>query len=257
MEYLFGDSDIAAQRLKVVADVFAETTRNFVLDTVTGKLDISVDLGCGPGHTTHLLAETLQCSRTVGLDNSEHFISLARQSAQGGVSFLLHDVASIPFPIDSANLLYCRFLLSHLKHPQTLLSLWVAQLEPRGLLLIEEVEWIHTQNEVFALYLSIVEAMLKDKSAALYVGQELDRLQDNNILERRISQVSRLRVSNDDAATMFYLNMQTWKHQPFVRSNYSSLSIAKLEDDLRILSMKKTGKSEIEWGLRQIVFERI
>ncbi|MBI5118661.1 class I SAM-dependent methyltransferase [Candidatus Poribacteria bacterium] len=257
MQYLFGDSDAAAQRLKLVADVFAGTTRSFVLDTVIEKPDILADLGCGPGHTTRLLAETLRCARTIGLDNSEHFLSLARQSAQGGVSFLFHDVSSVPFPMEQGDLLYCRFLLSHLKHPRALLSRWMTQLKQGGLLLIEEVEWIHTQNDDFALYLSIVEAMLQDQSAELYVGRELDRLRDSETMGRRISQVGRLRVSYDDAATMFCLNMQTWKHQPFVRSNYSFSAITKLEDALRTLSMKKSGKSEIEWGLRQIVFERI
>ena len=36
-----------------------------------------------------------------------------------------------------------------------------------------------------------------------------------------------------------------------------SKAIAELEDELMRLAMKENGDSEIEWGLRQIVFERI
>ncbi len=256
MQYLFGDSDLAAYRLKVLADVYAESTRNFVLDAVIERPRLAVDMGCGPGYTTHLLAGLLQCERTVGFDSSEHFISLARKTETDALSFRLHDVTSVPFPVGPADLLFCRFLLTHLRDPQAVVARWATQLAPKGLLLMEEVEWIHSQNRVFRTYLNIVEAMLEHKSGRLYVGQTLDRLSDDSAFERRISQVVRLRVSNRDAATMFYLNIRTWKLQPFIRTNYPSSMIEQLEEDLKTLAGRRDDASEIEWGMRQIVFER-
>lgn len=78
MSYLFGETDIAARRLKVLAEVYAVSTRAFLLGQVPTRPRAAVDLGCGPGYTTHLLADVLQAERTVGLDNSEPFIALAR-----------------------------------------------------------------------------------------------------------------------------------------------------------------------------------
>ena len=80
MQYLFGDTDIAAQRLKVLAEVFAESSRAFLLDTDIGKPRLALDLGGGPGYSTHFLANLLQCEQVAGLDNSEHFISLAQKT---------------------------------------------------------------------------------------------------------------------------------------------------------------------------------
>ena len=57
MQYLFGDSDIAARRLEVLAEVFAEPTRAFFLEAVPKRPRLAVDLGCGPGYTTHLLRD--------------------------------------------------------------------------------------------------------------------------------------------------------------------------------------------------------
>ncbi|UCD58639.1 MAG: class I SAM-dependent methyltransferase [Candidatus Hydrogenedentota bacterium] len=257
MEYLFGDTDIAARRLKVLGEVFGESTRTFVLDSVIDRPRLALDMGCGPGYTTHILADVLQCDRAVGLDNSEHFISLAKKTETDGVSFYLHDVTSVPFPVGPSDFLYCRFLLSHLRDPRAVVVKWATQLRPRGLLLIEEVEWIHTRNAVFVTYLNIVEAMLKHQSGELYVGRMMNCLEDSETLERRISQVRRLQVATHDAAMMFSLNIQSWKHQPFIQTQYSLSTINQLEEDLKRLTRIPGSEIEIEWGLRQLVFERI
>jgi trans-aconitate methyltransferase len=160
MSYAFTHTELARQRLAVLADVYARSTSDFLRACVTQVPNLVIDLGCGPGHTTRLLAEVLQAEQAIGLDISPDFIAFAQQNATPRVSFLTHDITSVPFPVGPADLLYCRFLLTHLQHPQTVLARWATQLRPGQLLLIEEVEWIHTQHELFSRYLTIIEAML-------------------------------------------------------------------------------------------------
>jgi SAM-dependent methyltransferase len=257
MQYLFGDTDIAARRLEVLAKVFAPSTRAFLLETVKGKVGLALDLGCGPGYSTHFLADTLPCDQVSGFDNSEHFISLAQRTETENVSFHLHDVTSVPFPVGPADLLCCRFLLTHLKEPQGAIAKWATQLRSKGFLLMEEVESIHIENIVFETYIGIVEAMLEHGSSKLYIGPILNSLGDTDTLKRRVSKVRHLEVSNNRAATLFYLNMQSWKHPPFIRRNYSSSMLDQLESDLTKLTKKSSSKMEIEWGLRQIAYERV
>jgi len=144
MPYLFGHTDVAAQRLQVLAEVFADSTRAFLRQVNRSKLALAVDLGCGPGLSTRLIAEILRCHHVVGLDTSPHFISLAQQPNADGISFYLHDVTAVPFPVSPCDLLYCRFLLTHLKQPRDILEKWATQLRSEGLLLMEEAEWIET-----------------------------------------------------------------------------------------------------------------
>jgi SAM-dependent methyltransferase len=257
MQYLFGDTDIAARRLRFLADVYAESTREFLLGAVADRPRLALDLGCGPGYTTHFLADVLGCEKTAGLDNSEQFISLARTTETDDVSFYRHDITSVPFPVGPSDFLYCRFLLTHLRNPHAVVLAWATQLQPGGLLLMEEVEWIRTENKVFTTYLNLVEAMLEDKSGRLYVGQTLNSLEDTDILKRRTSRVKHLPVSTHKAATMFSMNIQSWKHQPFIQKNYPSSMIDQLEEELKALAGKSGGGSEIEWGLRQLVCERV
>ena len=123
-------------------------------------------------------------------------------------------------------------------------------------MLIEEVEWIHTKNDIFTIYFDIVEAMLVDQSNQLYIGPILNSLERTDLLKKRSSQVRRLSVSRHQAATMFYMNIQSWKHQPSIRDSNAREMIAGLEDDLKKMTTNGNETSEIEWGLRQLVFER-
>lgn len=254
--YLFGDTGLATQRLQVLAEVFADSSRAFLRDTVTTKPCLVLDLGCGPGYSTRFLVDVLSCERVVGLDNSEHFIVLAQQTKRDGVAFHLHDVTVVPFPVGPSDLLYCRFLLTHLAEPEGVIEKWATQLRPKGLLLVEEVERIHTSNAVFSAYLNVLAALMEHQSRKLYVGAGLDALEDSTTLTKRRSQVRRFPISTDKAATMFFLNLQVWKDQPFIRASYAPTLIEQLEQDLAALIEKPGRETEIEWELRQIVFER-
>jgi len=256
MQYLFGDTDIAAHRLKLVAEVFADSTRTFLLDAGLNAPQLALDLGCGPGYTTHLLAEVLRPEHTAGLDDSEHFISLAQRTGTDTVSFYLHDVTAVPFPVGPSDLLFCRFLLTHLKNPLFVIARWATQLRPKGLMLMQEVEWINTDNTAFTTYLKIVEAMLAHQSNELYAGRLLADFEHADIFNTRVSHVSRLQVANRDAATMFLLNMQSWRDRPVVRENYSVAMLQGLEKDLHDLTNDTNNTSNIEWGLREVAYER-
>jgi trans-aconitate 2-methyltransferase len=257
MSYLFKDTDLAAHRLRVLADVFAVSSRAFMQDVVSTAPQVALDLGCGPGHTTRLLADTTHCVRAIGLDSSEHFLTLAARSAIERISFVRHDVTQIPFPTGQADLISCRMLLTHLQDPPSVIERWVTQLRPQGLLLLEEVEWIRTEHALFRSYLDIVAAILEQQENQLYIGPLLDKQQMDHGLRRRMSRVYQLPVSTAQAASMFSLNIPSWKSLPFVQKRYSASMIDHLERDLRELAETATSESKIEWGMRQLAYERI
>ena len=53
-----------------------------------------------------------------------------------------------------------------------------------------------------------------------------------------------------------FSELQTWKKEPYVIESYSSGKIGYIEDSLREVSECASGLSEIEWSMRQIVWER-
>jgi ubiquinone/menaquinone biosynthesis C-methylase UbiE len=222
MSYLFRDTNIAARRLQVLADVFAPASRAFWQDIVIDTPRIAVDLGCGPGYTTRLLAESTGSVQTIGIDASEYFLALARENAPEHISFVQHDVTQVPFPVEAGDIIYCRFLLTHLKDPQSIVERWATQLRPQGLLLVEEVEWIQSEHPLLSTYLGIVAAMLEQQANQLYIGPLLDTMQVGDGLRRCMSRVYRLPVSTKQAATMFSMNIPSWKNRLFVLERYGS-----------------------------------
>jgi SAM-dependent methyltransferase len=247
---------VAARRLRLVADVFAASTTAFLAETVRRAPELALDLGCGPGHSTHLLATVVGARRAVGLDTSERFIATASRTATGTVSFRRHDVTTTPFPVGPADLAYCRFLLTHLADPDAALRAWAAALRPGGMLLVEEVEHIGTGNPTFASYLAVVDDVIARAGGTLYVGPRLDALRPPPTLVRRTSRVARVPVADRRAAAMFALNAASWSDDTDVRARHGDATLTALAAALRAMAEGPDEASSITWGLRQMVLER-
>ncbi|MCJ7542987.1 MAG: class I SAM-dependent methyltransferase [Phycisphaerae bacterium] len=240
----------------MLAEVFALSSRAFLTEAAKSQPRLAVDLGCGPGYTTHLLGDLLGCRQAIGLDNSEHFIRLAQKTATANVSFQLHDVTRVPFPTGPCDLIYSRFLLTHQGAPEALLAAWASQLSRGGRLLVEEVQVIRTKMPLFLEYLRLVEGILADGGHDLYVGARLDAIPAPPGLVGCSSRLARVPVTNDLAAKMFSMNMHAWTNNPFVRKHHSPVSIRELEKHLTDLARGPTNQTGIEWELRQVVWSR-
>lgn len=253
--YQFGDSDLAAERLAEVARVFRDSTAGFLQQVAGRPFEQVVDLGCGPGFTTRLLAEVLGADRTIGLDKSANFLELGRRRDTPCVEYFQHDVCTTPFPCGPADLVYCRYLLSHLREVRTALEEWGTQLKPGGVMLLDEVEAIHTSNPVFARYLGIVEGMLDASGSRLYIGRELEAAVPGGLRIVR-SDVRRMDVANRDAAAMFSRNVPNWRENAYIRAKFQDSEIDELLAGLSQQTVAEPKFSEITWELRQMILER-
>ena len=86
-QYTFGDTPLAATRLQLVAQVFEPASRAFLTEAVASPPDTALDLGCGPGASTRLVAEVTRARHTTGLDVSDAFLEIAAVDAPAGIEF--------------------------------------------------------------------------------------------------------------------------------------------------------------------------
>jgi len=256
MSYAFGDSTLAAERLALVAQVFEEPSRTFWHAFAPSAPRRALDLGCGPGHTTRLLAQSVGATETVGIDSSAEFLGTAERTVRPGLRFLRHDVTALPFPVGEAELVVCRFLLSHLREPVRVIASWAALLAPHGRLLLEEVESIRTNCPAFERYLALVVAILEGQGQALYVGPSLDRAGPPSGLKRLESRVAEHRVATEDAARMFGMNLPALARNPIAVDRVGERGLAELARELASLAAGCGRPFENRWGLRQIAFQR-
>src|SRR5260221_11846563 len=89
--YTFGDNDLAAERLRILARAFEPTSRAFLTHVRAsaygsdGAAAHAVDLGCGPGYTTRLVREVVAAALTTGVDRSPRFLARAALRPAGGL----------------------------------------------------------------------------------------------------------------------------------------------------------------------------
>ncbi|HEY7199829.1 MAG TPA: class I SAM-dependent methyltransferase, partial [Candidatus Dormibacteraeota bacterium] len=243
--YAFGDGDVPARRLGLLASVFEASSRRFLAVHGVVRPRLALDLGCGPGHTTRLVAATLRPRRTLGLDASPDFVARAAAGARAGapprVEFAVHDVARRPFPTAAGppELVYARLLVAHLEEPEAAIAAWSAQLAPAGRLLMEEVEAIETEHPVLAEYLARVVERLDRAGQRMVAGPLLARVADAGA-------VATVEPPVAHAAAMFRMNLDTWCDDEAVHGRLAPALDGLLEDP-------RTGV--ITWRVRQAVVE--
>jgi hypothetical protein len=149
------------------------------------------------------------------------------------------------------DVIYARFLASHLPEPEQAISGWANELEAGGLLLVEEVDSISTEVAAFDEYLKIVSELLAQHGNELFVGARLGRTRwvaELCIQENRVVEVS---PSTSQAARMFSMNLPNLAHDPYVEAAYPAETLRGLASELdRLAAIQETGR--IVWEMRQI-----
>lgn len=253
--YAFRDHDLAAKRLTLVAETFAPLTSAFLKEAVTGQPPVAMDLGCGLGHSTRIISTVATPQRTIGLDQSETFLTRARGTTTGNVEFIIHDVTRLPLPGGPADLLFCRFSLVHLPDPEYLLRRWLTQLKPGGLLLVEETEDITSANPTITRYLEFVEGLLASRGASLYVGPRLASAGTSSDTARVINRITIVPVPISRAASMFVMNLQAWGDDSYIQDRYSPEDVAELEHELIHLT-EQDSADLVHWTFREMALRR-
>jgi len=252
-KYTFGDTPTADDRLKRIASFFNPQAENFIRPFLNGKVDIALDLGCGPGHTTSMLANVTKANKVVGLDFSEKFIESANRHYTG-LEFKVHDVTQTPFPMN-ANIIYCRFLQSHLNNTEKVINSWMNELMPGGMLFIDELENIKTENEDFNFYLEIGDKLIASQGANLYIGDQINRdVKNLNVL---YNESIILPVKNHMAAWWFYPNtVSIWKTSDFVKDLVTDQKREQIARKFFDMAENKSEQSDITWIMKRIVIKK-
>jgi trans-aconitate 2-methyltransferase len=247
--YSFGTGAIAAERLVLLSDVFQSTMAAAVALLPVRRWSRVADLGCGPGSSTLYLHRLLDAELVVGLDASFAFLLAARRRVPGAC-FMAADIAR-PLPVARADLIYARFVLSHLRDPPAVVRRWANQLTPGGFVVVEEPERIDTEDRTFQQYLELTSGLVSNRGATMLVGPALAELPDADITQNRTVTHP---VGRSDAATMFGLNLVSIRDDPWVRARCSPPEVDDLADRLRAAAANPG--PAITWQIRQLVIER-
>ena len=255
--YTFGDSDLAAERLRLLARVFEPSSSALLGSLENPPGELALDLGCGPGATTRLLADHVSTSRVVGLDQSARLVAqAANEQGNERISFLQGDVSTPPFPLPAASVSYSRFLLTHLREPTEVIRAWARAAEPNALLVLEETAFMTGEHPAFPRYYALVERMQAHYGQRMYIGRELAALAECEEWSAESGALTVAALPATDMARLHWLNLRTWANDPFAQEHYDRKELSALSDELAQIASGALSAPPVSGGLGQVILRR-
>ncbi|MCB9345664.1 MAG: methyltransferase domain-containing protein [Lewinellaceae bacterium] len=171
-------------RLEVLSRTVAPFTNRFLDDNQGAIRGRCLDLGCGNGSVTLNMASRVEGrGHAYGFDLDQQNIAYAKRVAEehniGNVSFCRLDVGEFQEK-SNYNLIYARFLLSHLHYARQLLKSIYQGLVPGGRVLIEDTDFsghfCFPENNEFQSYVNLYQQLLNKRGADANIGQRLPQM---------------------------------------------------------------------------------
>jgi 2-polyprenyl-3-methyl-5-hydroxy-6-metoxy-1,4-benzoquinol methylase len=182
-DYVLRGGDLGAERLKLLASVKWPTTKP-LLERAGLRPGLNcLDVGCGAGAVTFEMVEAVKpTGRVTGIDFDERCVRLARAEAQ---KFGL----DVEFRTGSANeledcatydLVFARFLLTHLLEPEAALERMVQATISGGVVVVEDIQFTghfsYPACPAFDRYVSLYQNVVRHKGGDANIGPRLPAL---------------------------------------------------------------------------------
>jgi SAM-dependent methyltransferase len=172
------------ERLRVLARVLWPTTKA-LLDSV-GVADTArcLDVGCGGGDVTLELARRAPNGHVTGIDFDAAKLELARsEAAAAGISNIAYrreDLLAVPRDAARYDVIYARFVLTHLGDPAEGLAALCARLAPGGAIVVEDIDFsghfCYPDSAAFRRYVELYAKVVASRGCDANIGPRLPAL---------------------------------------------------------------------------------
>ena len=253
--YSFGDNRRAALRLEYLAAAFAPSSRRFLRGAKPDRVELALDLGSAIGATTALVRDVTNAPRVVGYERSANFLAIARRR-HPELTFRDIDVLSPEYPDRDADLIYCRFLLTHIHRPADVLTTSARHLRSGGRLLLEETGAWFSPVPALSRYYDLVQQLQAHHGQETLIGKRLGALAAGVAGARTTSLLQEVRLPAAVMARMHAMNIATWKADPFMVETHGPRALEDLEVELKAIA----ASSDLPEGrcvMAQVCIERI
>ena len=235
--YSFGDNRLAALRLEYLAEAFAPSSRRFLQAAKPERVELALDLGSGIGATTALVRDVTNAPWVAGYERSGNFLAIARRRYPE-FTFRDVDVLSPAYPDREADLIYCRFLLTHIHRPADVLTASVQHLRSGGRLLLEETAALSSPVPALSQYYDLVEQLQAHHGQETTIGKRLGALAAGVAGTRATSVLQEIPIAAAVMARLHATNLETWKADPFMLETHGLGALEDLESELKAIAAR-------------------
>ena len=182
--YAIRGGEEGTRRLDLLARVMGPTTEALLDGSGIGPGMTCLDIGCGAGHVSRNLAARVGPSgRVVAIDLDGVKLAAAREEAERAglrnVEYRVADVKTWSEP-DSYDVVYGRFIVSHLPDRESLVSRMGEALRTSGTLILEDIDFsgafCYPPNDGFARYCELYVRVIGRRGGDANVGARLYQL---------------------------------------------------------------------------------
>jgi SAM-dependent methyltransferase len=167
-----------------VADVMWPTTSALLSRVGIPRNARCLDVGCGGGDVTLAIAKLVPDGFVIGTDYDEAKLILARDEAGahdiGNIEFIHEDVTRPATDGRRFDLIYVRFVLTHLPDPAATLAILADRLVPGGALVVEDIDFrghfSYPQHPAFDRYVELYTAAVQSRGCDPNIGPRLPSL---------------------------------------------------------------------------------
>ncbi|HEY1011677.1 MAG TPA: methyltransferase domain-containing protein [Herpetosiphonaceae bacterium] len=183
-QYAIDGGQAGNERLHLLAQVMEPTTSRLLATIGLGPGMRCLDVGCGGGHVTRLMARLVGPDGwVVGSDMDRAILDLALQAADaaqlGNIQFRHADAAD-PQEEAAYDLVYARFVLSHLRAPEPCLAAMARSARPGGVIVIEDIDFsgsfCYPPSAAYARYLALYQEVVARRGGDPHIGPRLPGL---------------------------------------------------------------------------------
>jgi SAM-dependent methyltransferase len=172
------------ERLRVLARVMWPTTSALFSRIGVESTARCLDVGCGGGDVTVALARLAPAGSVVGTDLDETKLELARVEARDAglrnVEFRVEDVTEPPSDPTRFDVVYARFVLTHLPDPARALHHVRHRLAPGGVLILEDIDcrghFCQPDSAAFRRYVDLYTRAAEARGCDPNIGPRLPTL---------------------------------------------------------------------------------
>jgi ubiquinone/menaquinone biosynthesis C-methylase UbiE len=195
--YVLGNQDNEIARLEMQATLFEPITRQTLLNAGLKKDMSCIDIGCGSGSVTRLMADMVgETGHVVGVDIDDRYLQYCTRSinSRPNIEFIHDDICKsrLVDGKETFDIVYSRFTFHHLTDRSEAVRSMRRLTKKGGTIMIQDLDhapgsWLcYPEDKVFNTLRKVYVALVRKRGGDPLVGRKLYKLLINESLNANV-----------------------------------------------------------------------
>jgi ubiquinone/menaquinone biosynthesis C-methylase UbiE len=248
--YVLGNRDSEITRLEIQATLFEPLTKQTLLNAGLKKGMRCIDIGCGSGSVTRLMANLVgKSGHVVGVDVDDRYLKYCNRNitSRQNIEFIHDDICKSKLDSEeSFDIVYSRFMFHHLTDRREAVRSMKRLTKKDGIIMIQDLDhapgsWVcYPENKAVNTLRRVYFALIKRGGGDPLVGRKLFKLLIDESLNANVNCYSPcILMGQEPYSSLGWQLAESIKPQILEHKLQSEQEYAKMYQGLRTLAKNK------------------